>query len=273
MLNLSELIKNYSLKNSHKLTRLIEPLTQISGIHGFFYYTISAQGLFTFLGTHPVWVEEYYEEHYYLHNPFLCHPSTLHPRIYFPNTARDEHYLEMLNLRRKKIDADHAMLTVNKTHEGVEAFCFYTSTHNPQIYNFYVNERVLLQTFMEYFKQEMTKELLSMQRNPANLLSAKKELFFPKETKNILTSTQRGQFLKAMGKEVEGLLSLKLTSREKDTLFLLKTGKTAQEIAKSLFISKRTIEKYIEHIKFKLQCERRSEIIDRLTELERFGFL
>ncbi len=273
MSNLNELIKNYSLKNSHKMNRLIEPLTQISGIHGFFYYTISSQGLFSFLGTHPSWVEEYYAEHYYLHNPFLCHPSTLQAGIHFPNTARDEQYLEMLNLRRKKIDADHAMLMVNKTQEGVEAFCFYTNTHNPQIYNFYVNERVLLQTFIEYFKQEMAKELLSMQRNPANLFTAKKELFFPKETKSLLTSTQRGQFLKTMGKEVDKFLSLKLTPREKDTLFLLKTGKTAQEIAKNLFISRRTIEKYIEHLKFKLQCEKRSEIITRLTELENFGLL
>lgn len=269
MPSLIELIKNYSLKHNNKIARVIEPLKQVSGIHGFFYYTISTTGLFTFMGTQPSWVEEYYEEKYYLHNPFLCHPSALHKGIYFPNMVRDEQYLEMLNIRRKKIDVDHSMIMINKNQEEMEAFGFYTSCDNPQIYNFYANEQALLQLFIEYFKKEMEKELLSMKRDPADLFAAKKKLFFPKENQIILSPTIRRDFLKTMKKDTDWLWSLKITPREKDILSLLKMGRTAEEIAKNFSISRRTVEKYIEHLKFKLQCEKRSEILDRLAELEK----
>lgn len=120
-----------------KITKILAPLKQVSGIEGFFHYTITTKGLFTIIGSHPAWMEEYYEKKYYLHNPFLCHPSTLREGFHFPNAIRDEQYLETLRLRRNSIDADHAMILINKIHGEIEAFGFFTGTENPQIYNFY----------------------------------------------------------------------------------------------------------------------------------------
>ena len=177
----SELISNYTIKKSVRIAKILEPLTQISGIQGFFHYTISPKGMFTIIGSHPGWFEEYYAEKYYLHNPFLCHPSTLREGIHFPNTARDEQYLEMLRLRRKKIDADHAMILIQKKQGGIEAYCFFTNTANLQIYNFYANETVLLYSFIDFFKNEMQEDLNTMLKALANLASAKKRAFFFRE--------------------------------------------------------------------------------------------
>lgn len=271
-MELTELISKFTVKKSDKVAKILEPLKRVSSIEGFFYYTLDKKGSFTFLGSHPAWMEEYYEEKYYLHNPFLCHPSTLQEGFHFPNTVRDEQYLEMLALRQKRIDADHAMMLINKIQGDVEAFCFFTKTANSKIYNFYMNEKPLLLSFIDYFKSEMQEDLKLMKKFPANLAAAKKRLFYLNGNEEIVTDSARYQFLKSIGKDVDWLISLKLTKRERQILQFLRLGKTAQETAGALFLSSRTVEKYFENIKFKLQCERRSEMFDRLMELEQLGF-
>lgn len=176
--------------------------------------------------------------------------------MHFPNTVRDEKYLEMLRVRRKKINADHAMITISKSHAEMEGFCFFANTENSQIYNFYMNELPLLRSFIDYFKEEMGEEIIAQKKSSVNLATAKKELFFPKEYNKMVTPVSRHTFLKAIGKDVDWLVSLQFTKREKEILKHLKLGKTAQEIADILFLSRRTIEKYFENIKLKLQCER-----------------
>ena len=271
-MEINNLVLNYSVRKSTKIAKIIEPLTIISGIHGFFHYTISPKGLFTYIGSHPAWCEEYFGEKYYLNNPFLCHPSGLREGVHFPNTARDEQYLEMLQLRKKRIDSDHAMLLVNKAQGSAEVFGFFTSTENSHVYNFYANERPLLLSFINYFKEEMIDDLNAMKISPANIAKAKKNLFFQNGNNHFIEPTKRLAFLKALGKNVDWLGSLKFTQREKEVLRYLKTGRTALEIASALFISGRTVEKYLENIKRKLCCERRSEIFERLSELDSIGF-
>jgi DNA-binding CsgD family transcriptional regulator len=52
-----------------------------------------------------------------------------------------------------------------------------------------------------------------------------------------------------------------LTKRESECLYYLARGKTAQEIADMIFISRRTVEKHIENIKYKFNCKTKSQLI------------
>lgn len=54
-----------------------------------------------------------------------------------------------------------------------------------------------------------------------------------------------------------------LTNREIECLFYVVRGKTANQIAKILFISKRTVETHIANIKSKLGCVNKSDLIDK----------
>jgi DNA-binding CsgD family transcriptional regulator len=54
-----------------------------------------------------------------------------------------------------------------------------------------------------------------------------------------------------------------LSSRESECLFFLLRGKSATEIASIINLSKRTIEEYIVNVKKKMQCNTRSELIER----------
>lgn len=57
-----------------------------------------------------------------------------------------------------------------------------------------------------------------------------------------------------------------LSKRESVCLFYLVRGKSAQDIANILHISKRTVEKHIENIKDKLNCKKKSEVIEKAIE-------
>jgi len=54
-----------------------------------------------------------------------------------------------------------------------------------------------------------------------------------------------------------------LTSRERACLFHFIKGKTAQQIADTLYISKRTAEKHLANIKNKLDCKTKSDLIEK----------
>lgn len=271
ILDIQELINNYTLKKSNKIVKIIEPLTRVSGITGFFYYTITSKGLFSTIASYPFWTEEYYAEKYYLNNPLLIHPLGLREGIHLPNLVRDEKYLEMLRLRQKKINADHSLVIINKKHNEAEGFGFFTGTQNSQIYHFYFNEQPILKSFIDYFKSEMKKDLNEMKRDPVNLALLKKQSFFPPKIDETISNLKRTLFFQSIGKKVDWLMSLSFSEREKDILKILKKGKTAKDIASLLHISHRTVEKILENIKNKLHCERRSEIFDRLSEMEQIG--
>lgn len=58
------------------------------------------------------------------------------------------------------------------------------------------------------------------------------------------------------------------TAREMDVSILLLEGLTYKHMGKTLKLSERTIEFYVKQIKLKLNCEKRRELIQRLTEIE-----
>ncbi len=61
--------------------------------------------------------------------------------------------------------------------------------------------------------------------------------------------------------------NLEISKREADCLFYLIRGKTAKEIAIILFISKRTVEKHLESIRIKFNCESKSQVISKAIEM------
>ncbi len=62
---------------------------------------------------------------------------------------------------------------------------------------------------------------------------------------------------------LESKYDKKLTERESVCLFYLIRGKSASEIGQMLNISKRTVESHIENIKIKMNCEKKSSLIEK----------
>ncbi|MBP9742414.1 MAG: helix-turn-helix transcriptional regulator [Burkholderiales bacterium] len=64
-----------------------------------------------------------------------------------------------------------------------------------------------------------------------------------------------------------------LSDKEKECLFYVLRGKTAPQIALILSRSKRTVETHIEHIKFKLNCYGKAELIEAAIQLGMFNYI
>ena len=64
--------------------------------------------------------------------------------------------------------------------------------------------------------------------------------------------------------------NLKLTERQSEVLFFMLRGKTAAEIGATLYLSKRTVETYINQLKERLDCPNKSALIECAIAL---GFL
>lgn len=62
-------------------------------------------------------------------------------------------------------------------------------------------------------------------------------------------------------------MDINISQREHDCLSLLVLGYSAREIAQHLGLSRRTVEHYIESLKSKLGCLKKSEIVTRSIEL------
>ena len=60
--------------------------------------------------------------------------------------------------------------------------------------------------------------------------------------------------------------NLPLSSRQKECLFYLARGKTAKHIARLLKIDHRTVETHILHVKNKLGCQTKEQLIDKAFE-------
>ncbi|MBS0358260.1 MAG: helix-turn-helix transcriptional regulator [Proteobacteria bacterium] len=61
-------------------------------------------------------------------------------------------------------------------------------------------------------------------------------------------------------------LTIPLSPREKDIVFLMTKGMTAEQTALELKISKRTVERHFENLRRKLKCKSKGQIINRLVE-------
>lgn len=68
--------------------------------------------------------------------------------------------------------------------------------------------------------------------------------------------------------------TIKLSKREQEVIYHMIDGLTAKQIARSINISHRTVETYLDRIKSKLNCRNKYEIIIKiLFYINKSGFL
>ena len=99
-----------------------------------------------------------------------------------------------------------------------------------------------------------------MSENPVQLKDLIGDAFL--EINPIPASVQNQPFLNPASVCHEKELTSCLSARERECLLLYSRGKTANETGKILKISVRTVEHYMESVKNKLGCERKTDLLD-----------
>lgn len=166
--------------------------------------------------------------------------------------------------RARLFKVDHGLILVKHQKDFLETACFSGSLADKPLYTLFMNEVALFDSFMEHFKQELNSPLLSL-LHEGLLISEMKERY---GTPSIdwIDSPLRLELAKRCGcKEL-----LTLSSRERECLALLGSRLTYQEMAKTLNLSVRTVEHYLEAAKNKLGLETRAEMLQMAKKFAPF---
>lgn len=150
--------------------------------------------------------------------------------------------------------------------EECECFLFATHPHNTSILEFYMNERILLEKFIHYFKEKAQPFIDSF--------DMRKRTVFVNDS-SILSSTQtRDHSIEKCALAIKpnkyfitkGKTNISLSKREMQCLCLFAYGKSVKEIALSIDLSPRTVESYINSVKQKTSLTYKSDLINLFHE-------
>lgn len=153
---------------------------------------------------------------------------------HMPHTAQSL-AIRTHNIRNHNIA--HGLSIVKKYDGYCDNYVFATTPGNDQVHNFYLNNKDLLEDFVQSFDKEMASTIVWLERH---------KIFIPE---NIAGSSN----------PVSGL-----SSRQMDCALLMTEGYSAKEIGKTLSLSYRTVEDYIDVLKHKFGAKNRLHLIKLL---------
>lgn len=261
---------DYPLRKHHKLCDQIRPLVSALvdafGISHFCYFYVDQEGHSACLSSHPAWLEFYLYNDLFLHNPFLKDPQLIPEGVFFTKCIKDAGYLESKRHAKTFGIEDSIVLTTKK--EGkLQGFSFGMNSHEKN-YTLFVNELPLLKRFCLEFERRAKRSLHELASEPIDIRTFLGELFYKQDAKFLLSEKKRIHFLARLKLDLPAL-----AKREKECLALYLKGETARSIAASMRLSHRTIESYLGSIKYKLNCHRRTELLQKAQELQDCGLL
>jgi DNA-binding CsgD family transcriptional regulator len=163
-------------------------------------------------------------------------------------------------------DVWNTLSLYRKNGDSIEGFYFTSKRCNYKIIKEYIHNMELFERFTFYFKEKFADILLVEEMKKASSLTISPLLFekslitaSPEEEiiQNFISDTPIQKLFLSVNGEDTGL-----TLQEFKCLAWLSRGKTVKEIGRILRLSPRTVESYIENIKYKIRVGSRSQLID-----------
>ena len=157
--------------------------------------------------------------------------------------------------------------------EYCELFEFASSPSTNSLIHHYLNNIDILKYFTLFFKdsaKDLIKKSDKFRIQPQNLIEIKPS----KNNKNINQINYANFFHAATLKNLpinKGPIQTRLTKREFECLNYLMAGYTLKEIGKSLNLSPRSIEEYLDNTKSKLHAHNKSSLIKKTFQLQLFN--
>jgi DNA-binding CsgD family transcriptional regulator len=240
-----------------KINQVCEPLFKTTPICWFGYSRECFNGDKITIGNHPDWLEHYYQKTYF----------RLGPKDYY-EFYRGEFMLwdpleNDVQIRDAKgiFDICHGITLFRKDELGVDIFHFAPEKNNVEIANWYVNHLNLLKKFGRYFCGEMKGMLHKM----PSIMSLEDRLLLRAQFNEVqlqATAQTPEIILQSTWSPGEKYKDIILSRREIDLTIQLLRGNTAKHIAKTLCLSPRTIEFYLQRMKKKFKCHTKTELIN-----------
>ncbi len=252
-----------ALALSQDIEEIALPLKKYLGVTSFVYAKNYHNGSEIRLTNQPAWLEHYYKNALYLNSGFEQNPNKLQSG--YAVWSHLTHHQPILREARG-FNIDHGMSIVQKTADGCEFYFLGTTSDNPQVTNALLNHLEFLHQFTFYFKEKARKLLKTVDNS---------RIVIPQKLSKV-SSQEQGLPSKNQSLHLQKILNVKkmqfdgginLSARELSCAKLLIQGKSARLIAEALFLSPRTIETHLQHLKEKLHCRTKTELISKINEL------
>jgi len=260
---------------SKDVQKICSPLAKLN-ITYFSYIRNFNDGKQIYLANNQDWVKYYYEHELFRSSLFEGHPDCYQSGyVLWPkNNPRP-----VFSDARDIFDSGDGITFVEKQRTYCDFYFFSGAVGNQSLTNTLINNLDLLQRFILYF-QDSTRKTID--------LADKHKLSIPEHFKHmplddcdlmhldyVLNRTQilRGDFIRStVIKKINikclpyGIVTL--SPKEISCALALLQGKNAQETAEKLSVSKRTVETHLENLKLKLNCYKKSQLVEILLASE-----
>jgi len=262
---LSSQIKSH-LALAPEIDNICQPLKQHFNVTSFVYQKNFNDGSETRLSNQPHWIEHYYTQALYKLSGFEKHPQHYQSgRVIWSHLT---HHQPILTAACE-FNIDHGFTIIKKTSDGCEFYFIGTQVKNSHLPNAYINNLDLFEKFIAYFKEQANPLLVQMSAQKIIIPNKYQHNHSLEQGLQQPSETWQQAFLRKI--KINNIYlapGIKLSQRELACAQLLIQGKTVREAAALLFISPRTAETHINHLKVKLGCRSKSALTAKLLALQ-----
>ena len=260
-----------------KFAKICEPMQRYFGINAITYINMNNRGELINLHTHIPWMERCMEQHYYQCDPGMVSPKNIASGFTLDETYGQSEYTDiMMQDCFDTFDLCYECTYVEKNKNSYQLFAFNAPKKNTRFISRVISEFKILKQFIRQIQHSLYNnrhEVESFQYDFANI---KGPIFYEQQgiiSINQAENERKIRILQDIGMAKNNLSTVSFSNQEKNCLRLYTEGNTMKQIAISMDISDKTVSKYLENVKNKLNCSTKNELVRQAEILESLGIL
>lgn len=263
--NISALDFNQEIAS--RVDQISQPLAHYFGITHFGFIRIYENGKMLRMANKPTWTRTYFEKGYYNDMDLYSMrdvPQNESRLLLLTGEPQGEHFTTLC----KEFQIWNALGMYEKFEKYSDFWFFSSSPNNTEVINFYLNKVDVLKSFSLFFKEKFSQEL--KENDPSKLISTQVKI---RESALVEKHKVQSLFSNLNINSYKLDDNISVSKREFECLFYLVQGRTMKEIARFMNLSSRTIEFHLNNVKKKLNCNKKSQVIETLLRNEIFSSL
>jgi DNA-binding CsgD family transcriptional regulator len=264
--NIYDHIGRPTIQHLVAVQNLLEPLKTYFGIDRFWRNEHLNDGSYSLIGNYPPTGELFFGLGLFAGHPLFRHPHFFQSGYSLPSLDPTYEFEETQGKVIKGGDCFHLLTYIVKTDRGIIEYGLSTSHYQPGFESVYLNNLNVITKFLNYFEKEaelIIKKSKEYSVEMPPLIGDKYNVRPIVQSTNTLLPDKQLNFLLAIEKDKErGKMIQTLSPSERIVLKHYLDGKSAKEVARTLFRSSRTVEKHLEIIKNKLFISSRNELMN-----------